>query len=360
MRRALSLLCLLLAAGTASAAPNVLANTAHVATVLNAALANIYGAGVVDVSIFSDVTSTDDGLNPLTQAAHIAAAVDTTRTDFQAANLSNQVNHAPYAVLTSPFVGYSITVETANYVAMTANGVIYSWPDTATQPAGTPPPILASAVTFNGGSSFPGTEFTLTTPYLGQATTDGSNATMVMGAVYAAMRHDHPTWTWGDIKGALRQTATNWATGYSSSNFGYGTVSYSSATAIAGTSSIFLQPPLITAVQASPGQYQVQLTIYPFRSTRRHHEVVYAVPTSYTFPVKNEYTATDIANAVTGGAVLIFTGDTVSTTPSGGGVLTGLTIGASYNIIGFTTDNVGGYSRVETFSPVSLTPVKCL
>jgi hypothetical protein len=64
-----------------------------------------------------------------------------------------------------------------------------------------------------------------------------------MAGFLAALKYAHPSWSWFDIKAALRQSASNWATGYSHSAFGYGYIDWSAANALGSPSSLYLQPP---------------------------------------------------------------------------------------------------------------------
>jgi hypothetical protein len=182
-----------------------------------------------------------------------------------------------------------------------------------------------------------------------------------MAAILSALRYNHPTWTWGDIKAALRQTASNWPTAYAAYNsaslyysqysssyvtgpaFGYGNINFVAANSV---SHIYLQPPGM-AIQ-NFGWYVVG-TIYPFLQTRRAREVVY-IGGSWPSPAIgcggstcNEYTAAQIAAA---GGTLVYTSsgesgveEFVYNAPRSG----------SATFVALTLDSSGNGSRVENF-----------
>ena len=96
----------------------------------------------------------------------------------------------------------------------------------------------------------------------------------------------------------------------------------------------------------SNGGSLLEVTLYPFRQTRRSFEVVYRISASYKWPLKNEYTSADIAASA---GTLVYTSsgsDSIprfTYTPGAAGTV---------NLVAFTTDGLGNYSRVEEFSVV--------
>jgi hypothetical protein len=74
---------------------------------------------------------------------------------------------------------------------------------------------------------------------------------------------------------------------------------------------------------------------------------VYRVSPSYKWPLKNEYTSTDVAAS---GGTLVYTSNGTDNTPS-----FTYTAGAAgtVDLVAFTTDGEGSYSRVEEFSVMS-------
>jgi hypothetical protein len=167
-----------------------------------------------------------------------------------------------------------------------------------------------------------------------------------MSGVLAVLKSNHPTWAWGDIKGALRQTASNWVTGYTPNNsvgpgYGFGNINYDAANAISSTAGIFLQSP---GLQIFPHGYYAMLTLYPFKTTRRVKEVVYIGGTWPAASTVNELTAAQIASA---GGTLVYTSNGIDVKPTfsyapaatGTAQFTALTLDAS-----------GNGSRVESFT----------
>src|SRR5262249_49139880 len=139
-------------------------------------------------------------------------------------------------------------------------------------------------------------------------------------------------------------TASKWVTGW---NADYGSIDYDAANAITSSGSLFLQPPNLVALTA--GINQLTLMIYPFRQSRRHHEVVYLVPASYHWPLKNEYVTADITAS---GGPLIYTGNTTDVIPTA--TVTFAVPPGRYNLIAFTTDNSGNFSRHELWSDTAI------
>jgi hypothetical protein len=336
--------------------PNILSNTDHAASAIQGpAVAGGIPIGSINATggVFIDETSTDNGLNFLTPSQMAAAATDSGRTNF-VVGPQTSTNHAPYLLVTQSSTGYSLaSVDVALYTTLynTGTPILYNWAQVYPTSRVSAPPVIATNVICpcnpNQGKGG-GTEFTMVNNYTvnGTMLDTSSSSTTAAGfaGLLAALQWNHPTWNWWDIKGALRQTASKWATGW---NADYGNIDFVSATAIGSTASIYLQPPLIQVNSA--GTNKINITIYPFRTTRRDHEVVYAVNPSYSWPIKNEYALTDITNS---GGTLIFTGNNSSVLPSA--TITLALAPGLYDLIGFTTDNAGGYSRVESFSATAV------
>jgi hypothetical protein len=331
-----------------NAAPNALSDTAHAAALIRTAAITVLGAGIVDTSVFCDETSTDNGTNFLSPSAMITAAADGARSNFQCSDNSGPVNHAPYTVLSQSSSGYFL-FEPSVYTNLNSAGIIYDWAIIGALTPNTPPGVYSTNIanSTNPSAAGGGVEFTMTPGYKGLVTSDTSSITADFSGLLWALKVNHPTWTWPDIKGAVRQTASNWATGYKASTYGYGFIDYDAANAVASTSAIFLQPPFMQAT--SPGMNQITVTIYPYRQTRRNHEVVYLVPFTYVWPVKNEYALSDITAS---GGTLIYTSNNTDVTPTA-------TVGFAvtpgrYNLVAFTTDNLGAYSRHEVWSDTAI------
>jgi hypothetical protein len=270
------------------------------------------------------------------------------------------VDHHPYVLVSSSYTNDEWVDTPSTYTTALADNLLNVWayilPNSGTVIG---PPILgantlytAVGVPCSGGSvTSPGAEFCLTGSWTGipsggncASTDTASGSTSVLANILIALKQQHPTFNWFDIKAALRQTSGNWATGYKSANFGYGGLDYTSANAIASTASLYLQPPALLI--SNYGHY-ASLTLLPYRQTRRSAEVVYSVSPSYVWPVKNEYTTADITAS---GATLLYTSNGTDTTPTftyapaASGMIT---------FVAFTTDGSGGYSRKEEFSPMA-------
>lgn len=340
---------LLIFATSVHAAPNVLNNSSHVAGNIRSAITILLGPGILDTSVFVDMTSLDSTFDP----SLIADATNGARTNFSSLN-NAPVNHAPYIVISNSFGGFGTQAESLDinsYGALNSGGIIDNWAyvPLTTLPISTPPPIDLANVTrsFGAGVTGGGVEFGVSNAYKGFDTSSASATTAGFTGILTALKNLKPTWTWGDIKAALRQTAANWSTGYNRLAYGYGTVDYDAANAIASTASLFLQPPLMTLSAAGN---HLTITLYPFRQTRRVNEVVYIVPTSYSWPVKNEYVLADITAS---GGALVYTSNGTDAIPTT--VVTLMQTPGTYYMIAFTSDNVGGYSRVEPFSALPVT-----
>ena len=345
----------------AALAPPVLVNSSHASqfvtkdlTILHPELHSGPGLDAVDNTCNGGTTVAVCSTNAVFDATIVADTQNSSAANINVHSLQYPVNHAPYALVNNSFAGYSFNGgfgDPAAYTVLNAYGVLMSWAFVAAGPSGTPPPITSATVTATAGpAALPephwGLEFGIVNNYKGFDTSAPSWVAAAMTAILAAMRMDHPSWSWFEIKAALRQTASNWATGWNPSQFGYGAVDYDAATAIASTAALYLQPPIL---QVSLTGTDARLTLYPFRTARRAYEVVYLVPGTYTFPMKNELTAGDIAALVAAGGQLVFTGNGTDVTPSGSGTFTP-TPGVVYTMIGFTTDGAGAYSRVEAWS----------
>ena len=314
--------------------------------------------GTPNTTTFTDRMSDTDPLNVVVESSN------TVGTPFFSYPSGTATNHAVYQVINSSMAGYYIGEDQGNYAILQPQGTIYSRPFAqAGQAPGTPPPIVEAASSSpnssNGGTGN-GIEFGLSASYLGLDTTADSWVSAYMAGFLAQLNVNHPTWTWGDIKGALRQTAANWAGGYDPTSYGYGAINFASANAIASTSAIYLQPPQLVAGILNS---QVHITLYPFRTTRRDHEVVYTYTSAPVFPGgKNEYTTADL-NAIntTYGGTLVFTSNGTDVIPSGIASGDHVNDPGTHLLVAYTTDGAGNYSRGEQAYSVVTTPaVSCL
>ena len=339
--------------GVAYATPrvSVLINSAHGANEAVRAIAILEGSEVLGSRVVVDRTVCAP--NDTTYDARFVADALSRTTPFYSVTANGggydcgpppwSENYAPYGVLNRSFS--NPPSEAQNYRTLEAHGIVLSvaYLGPATGPAYVQPGIYTvnTAGVNAGKPSGRGVEWAISAGYKGMTTDAASWVTADMTGILAAMRLDHPRWTVPDIVAALRQTASHWSTGYDASDWGYGIVNYVRADAIASTSSLYLEPPVMAVI--NNGCYAT-ITLYPFRQTRRAREVVYSVSPSYVWPVKNEYTTADIEAS---GAALIYTSNGTDVTPTfeyappRSGTLT---------LIAFTTDGHGRYSRVESFS----------
>jgi hypothetical protein len=346
MRKVLGVVILLAASGV-HAAPNVLNNSAHAAGNIAPAINVVLGAGHVDTDIFVDMSS----LSQTGADSNIVAlATDTGHTNYSAAN-NAPTNHAPYALTSNSYSGWSPSTDQSAYATSIANGLASSWafcPFPSAFPAGTPPPVVDTTILQTGSTCFSsagsgGLEFNIPANYKGLDTSSPSGGTATFSGLLMGLKYNHPTWNWQDIKGALRQTASNWATGWATGT-GFGDINYDTANAVASSSAIYLQGPLVNVTQTSGNTYTA--TLYPYRQTRRVNEAVYVVSTSYSWPAKNEYTLADITAS---GATLLYTSNGTDINPTFSFALH-LPVG-NYYVMGFTLDGSGGYSRVDGYTP---------
>jgi hypothetical protein len=332
-------------ANSAGAAPNVLNAGTHADVDIAPAVQAALGPGVVDSAIDVDYDP------PASIAQALTDSLSTSATLYSVAS-SHAVNHAPYAVVNGSYCcSHGQGDDPTYYPSLSTTGQILSI-GFALQvggllPTGTAPPTAtttASAPNSTNGGTWWGIEFGLSSSYFGLDTSADSWVSAEMAGFLAALKYEHPTWNWFDIKAALRQTASNWATGYSHTAYGYGFIAWIDANAIGSPSQLYLQPPGMRIVNNGSS---LSGTLYPYRQTRRVNEVVYSVALSYQWPVKNEYTAADLSAS---GGTLIFTSDRTDHTPQ---FTYQATTTGTVNLVAFTNDGAGHYSRVEEFSVMS-------
>ncbi len=348
----------------AATAPAILINSSHAAqfvtndlVMLHPELNSPAGLSTIDSTCGLATTAATCAANTMFDDTIVDDALDIYVQNINVRTSQYPVNHVPYTLVNNSFSGYSLAVwDLPHYAVLQGNGVLMSWAFVAALPAGTPPPITSVTTTATAGPASLagaswGLEFGISNNYKGFDTSAPSWVTAAMTAVLAAMKVDHPSWNWFDIKGALRQTAANWKAGWNTSQFGYGAIDYDSATAISSTAALYLQPPIL---QLSSSGEKVIITLYPFRSTRRAYEVVYLIPGGYVFPMRNELTAADISALASAGGQLVFTSNSADVIPVSTASFTPAP-GMTYTLVAFTTDGAGAYSRVEAWGPQAIT-----
>jgi len=328
-----------LASGPAGSTPNVLNLTSHADTFIAPAINATVGSGVVDTAIYVDY-DTGATWTHLTQPSNSTSSVAS----------GAPASHPPYGVANlSTCCSKGAGDDPFYYQMLLDSNAIVSTPSAfavgGALPQGTAPPTSSTATSSpnsgNGGTGW-GIEFGLSAGYLGLDTSEDSWDSAAMAGFLAALRYGHPSWTWFDVKAALRQTASQWTAGYSHTAFGYGMVDWTAANAIASPGDLYLQPP---GMRITTTASAVNITLYPFRQSRRDHEAIYSINGNYSWPGgRNELTAADLAAA---GAVLLYSSNGTDIIPA---TSIARPNGGDLWIVAFTTDGWGKFSRVEEFS----------
>ncbi len=338
---------------SAISAPNVLSNSDHAASNIQSALTALSISGVV---VNQTCASPCGSAIIAPGSPFILFALGAG--PFYALNSSTVVNHQPYTVLTESTTNYSEVLDQQNYNTLETNGIIYSMPHCPTMPLSPDyPPVTMVNVLPAGASSHTvatcgydgGTEFSLSANYLYAGSTGSPSATgATMAGILAAMKNTQSTWNWFDIKGALRQTASNWATGWTQNNggaLGYGNVNYAAASTLASTANIFLQAPGFVVINHG---YYAQILLYPFATTRRVKEEIFVGGSWPAASTINEMTATQVTAA---GGTHIAQCDNTGTTAFSCSYAVPATGSATFTAL--TLDASGNGSRVESFSQIT-------
>lgn len=330
------------------ASTSVLQINAHGDQFIAPAINAVLGPGHVDVDIFVDTTNTFT----LT-FADASSAMLTAGPGYIGVASGTTVAHAPYPVAGLSLCGAGPVAELNAYPDLVPNGQLVAWAfgkiGCGSLPPHTEPSTLAataSAPNSSNGGTGPGLEFGFSSGYLGLDTTFDSWIAAELAGLLVSLERQHPSWNPFDLKAALRQTASNWATGYDDTQYGYGIIDYFTATALSGPSSMYLQPPGV--VVNNQGYYAV-ISVMPYRQTRRHHEEVYSVNPAYVWPIKNEYSVADITAS---GSTLLYTSNGTAMVPT---FTYAPAVSGTLNLIAFTVDATGHYSRVESFSKNTIT-----
>jgi hypothetical protein len=272
--------------------------------------------------------------------------------------------HVPYGLINQSYSGYAIQQDQNSYNALEAGAITFNMPFCTGSTATGYPPVAYSTNLPNTATSpglcYPevGVEFSITASYLGLDTSTPSGTSASVTTIFAAMANAHPTWTWGDVKAALRQTASNWSTGYAASagtpvGFGYGNINYTAAVALTTPSTFYLQPPGF-AVFGYSGY--ASLAIFPFQQSRRVGDAVYVFTSNPASAMatltasNNQYTYAQVQGL---GGTLIYQGSSnqaesyIYYPPASG----------TYYFVAFTVDNAtlssANFSRGEVFSTLS-------
>lgn len=333
----------------AASAQNVLLNT-NADSATEGAIAPAFvataGGGIIGSSVFLDYDTV------VAFSSFLADAQNPSASTIKSIATGLSVNHAPYAVVVSPFPGAVTggpTPDVGYYGTLEAGGMILALPlakaRVGAYPAGTPPGVLTSYVSSSNsgdGGSGPAIEFGISASYLGLNTTSDSADAGSLAGFFAALKYEHPTWTFGDVKAALRQCAGNWSAGYNVAAFGYGSINWTCANALSGTGAgvMWLEPPGMAITNFG---YYAMVVLYPFRQARRVKEVVYIGGTWPAASSGNELTAAQVAAA---GGTLIYTSNGTDVTPTFSYVPAA---SGSATFYALTLDSSGNASRVESF-----------
>jgi len=236
-----------------NAAPiKVLSNGNHGYSRIVDTINQLLGVGHVgtDIIVHRNTLSTLGSISP-----NEAFSSDT-RYDESGVAVSSQ---APYHLFTTSSTGYggdSITT----YNLTDTYDYAFNFPITVS--TNSPPPAFHIAPGGGGWASFSGVEWT-TDPNVFPASSLSGLAADNAG-ILAVLRYQHPTWNWFDVKAALRQSGTNWDTGYDDTDYGFGIVSYATTTAYADNE-ILLQPPVASAVLSG---YVNQIVLFHDKSVQ--------------------------------------------------------------------------------------------
>lgn len=410
--RWVQLVLLLVTAAARADPPSILNNTDHLVDaalsdlkVLGIPFSNRNGPAVSGPLAVNQTCATGGSPNAcfsgkpdtqfLDRSVVIAHAADVSQPEFGAASADVVMPQVKYQIINQSSSGYALsTYDQASYPALLSNGIVYAMAYCGVPRQNDYPPVAFVTVLPNFGSNpdfsragvtpevqvgssgcgyQSGIEFSI--PW-GYAPLTGANSkttcnsdlrttldtctpsstTEGMSAILAALKTHHPNWNWGDIKSVLRSTASNWKTGYVAYNpagpaFGYGNINYAAANSYTG--SIYLQPPGV-AVQTR-GSYGF-VTLYPFVSSRRTGELLFAFSAPPVFPAtaaNDEYSYAQVSALQRSyGGALIYNSNGAS------GVQTCYfhpTKSAMVYFVAFTLDNIGNpavsrYSRAERFS----------
>lgn len=353
---------------TTANAQNILNNTGHFSSGPGSMLSVLGISGPVVSQTCPQGGNAQQCIDPyalVPAATFIADATDANAVLFPAGDqtaISTPNPNVPYKVLTQSYFGYSFAGSLTHYTDLAAADVVYNYAFCNGGGLATDMPPVTYTTVLMGSLSYegtctpgPGVELSMSQPYKGFSVTSVSEATALMAGVLSAMRHQHSTWTWPDIKGALRQTACNWSGGFQviatncggtgNPGFGFGNIDYDAAVALSSTAAVYLQSPIYTIINSNYSL--LTITLYPYLQTRRAKEVFYVGGTWPAASSVNEMTAAQVAAA--GGTKIFDDGgatgiQTFTYRPP---------LSGTYVVVGLTLDASGNASRVESYMPIS-------
>jgi DNA-binding beta-propeller fold protein YncE len=250
----------------------VLNDSRHAYGGITSTIDQLLGPGHVGTDIIVDSTNMG-GSGPL--STDVSKALDTTATYYDQ-NGNPVASRAPYQIFSTSGTLYSGDND-SEYNLTSTNDVVHNYAYSAALPAGTPPPAFHVAPGQSSYGSGPGVEWTLDCGIFDCSSL--SSLTADNAGIMAVLRYNHPTWNQFDVKAALRQTGSNWATGYNPNSFGFGQVNYATANALTDNQ-IALQPPVASG---SINSGLITFHIYPFKQTRRVKDVLFQFPSTPSF-----------------------------------------------------------------------------
>ena len=340
------------------AAPiGILSNSNHYYSEIGTAIDKLLGSSYTSSQFTIDYTdytiaSTDtcSSSNTIFAGYDPTVAVGTT-SGFLYCNSSDATTSPqfPFQIFTTSFTGYSgdsvPKYNTFSDYNITDN---YAFTNELTSGDIQEPPTLYTApggVAFGSGA---GVEWTLDQPVYCGTDATLSCLTAANAGVMGWLLYEHPTWNLFDVKAAMRQSGTNWATGYSPSTYGFGVVT-ATTTNMLTDSQILLQPPeaAATTIQNTLGM-QITFTVFPFRQTRRVKDVLFEFATTTPGFEENELTLSQIQD-LGGEKVMQYIGTTATST------LTPIYMPVNNaHFVWFTadnsTDNLAHFSRIDTYN----------
>lgn len=367
--------------------PSILNNTSHIA---GSALNDLTVLAIQNTGLSGPTSSTlvvnqtcpgTTCINFLSIVDAITAAQTIGANNYAVYSSTLVTAYVPYQVINQSSGGY-LAIDDFQINGAGTEGIVYSTAYCGTPFVGDQPPaafvtvlpnyVPAQPVAAAGCGYAQGIEFSIPatpigcttncvwTPVVGGGSMDVTSAsatTEAMSAVLAGLKSRHPLWTWGDVKSVLRTTASNWNSGYVGYNangpaFGYGNIDYPSADGYTGN--IYLQPPNLN-VNLGIIANAAYIQIFPFRTTRRAGEMIYAFNSKPILPApgaNNEYSYSQISSLVSSYGGSVFYSSTGL--PDQFNVFThNLVNGAPIYLLAFTVDSLPDYttanfSRAET------------
>ena len=335
--------CILFYTGSdvANAAPiKILSDTLHAADGIISTINQLMGVGHVGTDIIVHSNSQENDGYGFTADPADALSTTTPRYDTTGTLVTSV---APYQLLTTSATGYSGD-NFDQFNLYSSNDLAHNYAFSVDLGSKTLPPVFHFAPglpSYGSGSGY-GAEWTLDPAIF--STADLSYLNAVNAGMMAVVRFNHPAWNWLDVKAALRQTGTNWPTGFDKNTYGFGVVDYASATGFSDNQ-ILLQPPATNVANAGISS-QVTFTLYPFKQTRRVKEVLFQFASAPAFH-GSEMTLSEITT-LGGTKITEYSGTlAVQSAP----IFTALT---NAYFVWFTSDNAvdnsAHFSRIDTYS----------